>query len=54
MPLPGPNEAMLYNGTIDCAKKTITREGIRGLYKGWWIVCTLNMYKYILLILSSY
>ncbi|XP_012247705.1 congested-like trachea protein isoform X1 [Bombus impatiens] len=34
MPLPSPNEAVLYNGTIDCAKKTITREGIRGLYKG--------------------
>ncbi|XP_076161910.1 carnitine/acylcarnitine carrier protein colt, mitochondrial isoform X2 [Ptiloglossa arizonensis] len=34
MPLPGPNEVALYKGTLDCAKKTITREGIRGLYKG--------------------
>ncbi|KZC11831.1 Congested-like trachea protein [Dufourea novaeangliae] len=34
MPLPGPNEAALYTGTLDCAKKTIAKEGIRGLYKG--------------------
>lgn len=34
MPVPGPNQTLLYNGTIDCAKKTIAREGIRGLYKG--------------------
>ncbi|CAL7933433.1 unnamed protein product [Xylocopa violacea] len=34
MPVPGPNETLLYSGTIDCAKKTIAKEGIRGLYKG--------------------
>ncbi|XP_053988857.1 congested-like trachea protein isoform X1 [Hylaeus volcanicus] len=34
MPFPGPNEVALYNGTLDCAKKTIAREGIHGLYKG--------------------
>ncbi|XP_015602307.1 congested-like trachea protein [Cephus cinctus] len=30
----GPNEQPLYSGTWDCAKKTIAKEGIRGLYKG--------------------
>jgi len=39
MPVPGPNELPLYTGTWDCAKKTITKEGIRGLYKGIYI-CT--------------
>jgi len=39
MPVPGPNELPLYSGTWDCAKKTITKEGIRGLYKGTY-VCT--------------
>ncbi|XP_076240405.1 carnitine/acylcarnitine carrier protein colt, mitochondrial isoform X2 [Calliopsis andreniformis] len=34
MPLPGPNGVALYNGTLDCARKTIAKEGIRGLYKG--------------------
>ncbi|KAK1129924.1 hypothetical protein K0M31_019621 [Melipona bicolor] len=34
MPVPGPNETVLYNGTIDCARKTIVKEGVRGLYKG--------------------
>lgn len=34
MPLAGPNEIPLYAGTFDCAKKTVTKEGIRGLYKG--------------------
>lgn len=24
----------LYAGTWDCAKKTVTREGVTGLYKG--------------------
>jgi len=37
MPIPGPNELPLYSGTWDCAKKTVTKEGIRGLYKGIYI-----------------
>lgn len=34
MPVPGPKELPLYNGTLDCTRKTIAQEGIRGLYKG--------------------
>ncbi|XP_012229109.1 congested-like trachea protein [Linepithema humile] len=34
MPIPRPNELPLYSGTWDCAKKTVTKEGLRGLYKG--------------------
>ncbi|EAA11277.4 congested-like trachea protein [Anopheles arabiensis] len=34
MPLPAAGQAPLYAGTLDCAKKTIAREGFRGLYKG--------------------
>lgn len=37
MPIPGPNQLPLYSGTWDCAKKTVTKEGIRGLYKGIYI-----------------
>jgi len=37
MPVPGPNELPLYSGTWDCAKKTIVKEGIRGLYKGIYV-----------------
>lgn len=29
-----PGEKPLYSGTFDCAKKTIQKEGFRGLYKG--------------------
>nr|XP_012149588.1 PREDICTED: congested-like trachea protein isoform X2 [Megachile rotundata] len=34
MPVPGPKELPLYSGTLDCTRKTIAQEGIRGLYKG--------------------
>lgn len=34
MPLPASGELPLYSGTYDCAKRTIQREGFRGLYKG--------------------
>lgn len=34
MPLPAPGTAPMYTGTYDCARKTVQREGFRGLYKG--------------------
>ncbi|KAJ0174477.1 hypothetical protein K1T71_009585 [Dendrolimus kikuchii] len=34
MPVPKPGEVALYAGTWDCFKKTVQREGFRGLYKG--------------------
>lgn len=34
MPIPKPGELPLYSGTFDCLKKTVTNEGVRGLYKG--------------------
>lgn len=34
MPVPTGGESPLYKGTYDCAKKTVQREGFRGLYKG--------------------
>ncbi|XP_066996720.2 mitochondrial carnitine/acylcarnitine carrier protein [Anabrus simplex] len=34
MPKHAPGEAPLYTGTWDCAKKTVQKEGVRGLYKG--------------------
>ncbi|KAF4528623.1 hypothetical protein B566_EDAN009227 [Ephemera danica] len=34
MPRPAKGESPMYRGTWDCAKKTVTREGITGLYKG--------------------
>ncbi|XP_063980722.1 congested-like trachea protein [Diachasmimorpha longicaudata] len=33
-PKPAPGESPLYKGTWDCAKKTVSKEGLRGLYKG--------------------
>lgn len=34
MPLPQAGETPLYSGTFDCLKKTVSNEGVRGLYKG--------------------
>jgi solute carrier family 25 carnitine/acylcarnitine transporter 20/29 len=34
MPLPKAGEAPMYTGALDCAKKTIAKEGVTGLYKG--------------------
>lgn len=34
MPRPKPGETPLYTGALDCAKKTIAKEGPQGLYKG--------------------
>ncbi|XP_042307090.1 mitochondrial carnitine/acylcarnitine carrier protein [Sceloporus undulatus] len=33
-PAPSSGQALLYSGTFDCFKKTLVREGVRGLYKG--------------------
>ncbi|KAK5615199.1 hypothetical protein CRENBAI_004481 [Crenichthys baileyi] len=33
-PKPKPGESLLYAGTIDCLKKTLAKEGVKGLYKG--------------------
>ncbi|XP_073324111.1 mitochondrial carnitine/acylcarnitine carrier protein isoform X2 [Pagrus major] len=33
-PKPKPGETLLYKGTIDCFKKTLAQEGMKGLYKG--------------------
>lgn len=34
MPIPQAGQVALYAGTWDCFKKTINKEGFRGLYKG--------------------
>ncbi|KAG8186349.1 hypothetical protein JTE90_005877 [Oedothorax gibbosus] len=34
MPKPAPGQLPLYSGTFDCAKKTVVKEGVLGLYKG--------------------
>lgn len=34
MPKVVANQAPLYEGTWDCARKTVQREGLKGLYKG--------------------
>ncbi|XP_067013535.2 mitochondrial carnitine/acylcarnitine carrier protein isoform X1 [Anabrus simplex] len=34
MPRPGPGEEPLYKGTWDCARKTVQKEGVKGLFKG--------------------
>nr|XP_019957040.1 PREDICTED: cAMP-dependent protein kinase type II-alpha regulatory subunit-like [Paralichthys olivaceus] len=31
---PKPGESLIYAGTIDCFKKTLAKEGVKGLYKG--------------------
>ncbi|XP_061430099.1 mitochondrial carnitine/acylcarnitine carrier protein [Lethenteron reissneri] len=33
-PRPLPGESPLYAGTFDCCRKTLAKEGLRGLYKG--------------------
>ncbi|MFT7810875.1 mitochondrial carnitine/acylcarnitine carrier protein [Arapaima gigas] len=33
-PKPSPGQPPLYSGTFDCFRKTLLREGVRGLYKG--------------------
>eukprot|EP00118_Oscarella_pearsei_P027654 m.311258 g.311258 ORF g.311258 m.311258 type:complete len:300 (+) comp63451_c0_seq1:19-918(+) len=34
MPLPAPGQPPLYKNTLDCVRKTVSNEGLRGLYKG--------------------
>ncbi|KAI1317130.1 Mitochondrial carrier protein ymc2 [Mortierella claussenii] len=34
MPAPLPGQMPLYNGTLDCVKKTLSKEGVKGFYKG--------------------
>ena len=34
MPKALPNQSAMFEGTWDCAKKTVKLEGVRGLYKG--------------------
>ncbi|KAL8591402.1 hypothetical protein ACOMHN_022208 [Nucella lapillus] len=34
MPRAVPGQVALYTGTLDCARKTVVNEGVRGLYKG--------------------
>lgn len=34
MPRVGPGQTPLYTGTWDCARKTVVKEGFKGLYKG--------------------
>ncbi|MCJ8744157.1 hypothetical protein PDJAM_G00115200 [Pangasius djambal] len=33
-PKPGPGQTPFYAGTFDCFRKTLAKEGVRGLYKG--------------------
>jgi len=50
MPMSNANNSVLYTGTWDCAKKTVAKEGIRGLYKGIYILYKC-LYKYPILII---
>lgn len=34
MKTPAPGEAPMYTSALDCARKTVQKEGFRGLYKG--------------------
>lgn len=34
MPKPAPGQPPLFKGTWDCARKTVAKEGVLGLYKG--------------------
>lgn len=38
MPLPAPGVNPIYAGTWDCAVKTVRREGVKGFYKGKWVL----------------
>ena len=33
-PLPAAGEKPMYSGAMDCVKKTVAKEGPKGLYKG--------------------
>ncbi|XP_070815724.1 cAMP-dependent protein kinase type II-alpha regulatory subunit-like isoform X2 [Chaetodon trifascialis] len=33
-PKPKPGQSLVYAGTLDCFKKTLAKEGVKGLYKG--------------------
>lgn len=54
MPIPGPNEVPLYSGTWDCAKKTITKEGFRGFYKGGCVYIKSRTYYFFNLVFIFY
>lgn len=34
MPTPKPGDPPMFTGTIDCVRRTLTNEGIRGFYRG--------------------
>ncbi|KAL8604354.1 hypothetical protein ACOMHN_028117 [Nucella lapillus] len=34
MPKPLPGQNPIYSGTFDCARQTVVKEGVKGLYKG--------------------
>lgn len=46
MPVPVAGGSPMYAGTYDCAKKTVQKEGFRGLYKG--ILFDANQFYYFL------
>ncbi|KDO20065.1 hypothetical protein SPRG_21388 [Saprolegnia parasitica CBS 223.65] len=36
-PLDATGKGLLYDGPIDCAQKTLAKEGIKGAFKGWTV-----------------